>query len=250
MNRPSFQFYPADWRGNAKLRRCSDAARGVWIDLLCVLHDSDEYGVCRWPLEDLARAASAPLPLVMELVTKDVLKGSDDQPVKFEHTTRHSGQDGDTFTLVKSDSGPCWYSSRLVRDEWLRGRRGMGSRFDSENQPNRLPKPSPTRRTGGRQGDGPSSSSSSSIKTLGAKAPRIIDESFLESLKKEPAYSGINIEVELGKMKTWCFANRKSPSPRRFVNWLNRAEPSVSPFPNSNGSAKDEFRNRDIMDSV
>jgi hypothetical protein len=51
MNRPSLQFYPADWMANRNLRRCSLAARGAWMDVLCVLHDSeDEYGLVRRPL--------------------------------------------------------------------------------------------------------------------------------------------------------------------------------------------------------
>lgn len=45
MTRPSFQFYPGDWRKNANLNRCSHAARGVWVDVLCVLHDSDEWAI-------------------------------------------------------------------------------------------------------------------------------------------------------------------------------------------------------------
>jgi hypothetical protein len=56
LKRPSFQFYPADWKNNSKLRRCSEAARGAWVDILCLLNDCDEYGVCRWPLAELARA--------------------------------------------------------------------------------------------------------------------------------------------------------------------------------------------------
>lgn len=77
MKRPSFQFYPADWRNNAKLRRCSEAARGAWMDILCILHDSDEYGVLRWPLADVARSAGVSTRLAQELAAKDVLKGSD-----------------------------------------------------------------------------------------------------------------------------------------------------------------------------
>ena len=64
MKRPSFQFYVADWRLDQKLRRCSPAARGVWIDILCLLHDSDEqYGVLRWPLL-ITLAILAPLSLI------------------------------------------------------------------------------------------------------------------------------------------------------------------------------------------
>jgi hypothetical protein len=38
-------LYVSDWRGNAKLARCSMAAHGVWINLLCIMADADECGV-------------------------------------------------------------------------------------------------------------------------------------------------------------------------------------------------------------
>jgi hypothetical protein len=178
MRRPSFQFYPADWRSNAKLRRCSAAARGAWMDILCVLHGSDEYGVVRWPLAELARSAGVSLKLARELAAKGVLKGADSSAEPYLHTPTHAGRKGDPVVLVQIDGGPVWYCSRLVRDEWTRHRRGAGTRFDSENQPSREPTGSPTRREGERQGDGACSSSSSSSSlpvgdgnSTGARAP-------------------------------------------------------------------------------
>ncbi len=44
MKRPAFQFYPADWRKDVELRSCTVAARGFWIDLLCIAHECDPYG--------------------------------------------------------------------------------------------------------------------------------------------------------------------------------------------------------------
>lgn len=44
VKRPSFQFYPADWRKDVALRMCSPAARGLWIDMLCIMHDAEPYG--------------------------------------------------------------------------------------------------------------------------------------------------------------------------------------------------------------
>lgn len=137
--RPAFQFYPADWRNNAKLRRCSLEARGAWVDVMCLLHDSDEYGVLRWPLADIAQAAGVPVKLLRELASKSVLKGADENADPFVFTPRHGGKDGDPVTLVTAMGGPCWYCSRFVRDEYVRQRRGVGSRFDSENNPNRKP---------------------------------------------------------------------------------------------------------------
>jgi hypothetical protein len=159
VKRPAFQFYPADWRNNAKLRRCSEAARGVWMDILCVLHDSDEYGVCRWPLADLARAAGASLKLVRELAAKDVLKGADADAKPYVYTPRHAGKAGQPVVLVEPQGAPCWYCSRFVRDEWVRLRRGSATQFTDTNQP---PKAKPKPPIGERQGDGPTSTSTTS----------------------------------------------------------------------------------------
>lgn len=175
MKRPAFQFYTADWRNNAKLRRCSPAARGVWMDVLCVLHDSDEYGVCRWPLADIANAANASIKLVKELVGKDVLKGSDQGATPYIYTPRHAGKDGEPVVLVDPGTGPCWYSSRFVRDEWVRQRRGSTTQFTPDNQP---PKATPKVGIGERQGDGPTASSTTALNTTvpngtGGKPPLI-----------------------------------------------------------------------------
>lgn len=168
MKRPSFQFYPADWKTNANLRRCSEAARGVWMDILCVLHDSDEYGVARWPLAELARVAGVALKLARELADKSVLKGADKGPVNFVHTPRHAGRDGDPVTLIDA-VGPCWFSSRMVKDEWRRSVSGGQTRFSANNQTveggtaDRPPRRSPSQRHGDDLGDGASTSSSSSL---------------------------------------------------------------------------------------
>ena len=37
-------FYPADWRKDPELRVCSIAARGLWIDMIALMHEGDPYG--------------------------------------------------------------------------------------------------------------------------------------------------------------------------------------------------------------
>ena len=44
MKRPAFQFYPSDWRKDPALSACSMAARGLWIELMCIAHEADNYG--------------------------------------------------------------------------------------------------------------------------------------------------------------------------------------------------------------
>lgn len=163
MKRPSFQFYPADWRANANLRRCSDAARGAWMDILCVLHDSDEYGAVRWPLAELARVAGVAFKLAKELADKLVLKGADSGAVTYDHRPRHAGKEGDPIRLVDG-VGPIWFSSRMVTDEWRRSVSGGKTRF-APTLPDTKPPTMP--RLGDDLGDGatsPSTSSSTSKK--------------------------------------------------------------------------------------
>jgi len=38
------KFYPADWRSDPKLRLCSLAARGLWMEMLALMHEAEPYG--------------------------------------------------------------------------------------------------------------------------------------------------------------------------------------------------------------
>lgn len=61
-------------------------------------------------------------------------------------------------------------------------------------------------------------------KTVGRAAGAAPAPLSLDGFKANPAYQGIDIEREHAKAVTWCQANRKTLTPRRFVNWLNRIE--------------------------
>lgn len=61
---------------------------------------------------------------------------------------------------------------------------------------------------------------------------RLPDTEFLETLRVDPTYSGIDIDKELGKCRAWLTA--KTPgaivSQQRFINWLNRVERPMGGF--------------------
>lgn len=44
VKRPWLKFYPSDWHSDRRLRMCSMAARGLWIDLIGYLHEGEPYG--------------------------------------------------------------------------------------------------------------------------------------------------------------------------------------------------------------
>lgn len=142
-------FFFRDHVSDLALRRCSLAAQGAWMHVLALMHTSEEYGVLRWPLAEIATTAGVPLKHVRELASKMVLKGSDSFSEQFRHVPTHAGQDGEPVLLVQGNGTSCWFCARMVRDNWRKGQRGRGSRFTPDNQPKRTPTRSPTRRTGG-----------------------------------------------------------------------------------------------------
>ena len=53
------------------------------------------------------------------------------------------------------------------------------------------------------------------------------DSDWVTSLKSNSAYQGIDVDRELGRMLSWCDVTKKTPSRRRFVNWLNRVDKPI-----------------------
>jgi hypothetical protein len=41
---PWFKFYPSDWQADTNLGTCSLGARGLWMELLSIMHKSERYG--------------------------------------------------------------------------------------------------------------------------------------------------------------------------------------------------------------
>ena len=99
---PSFQFYPGDWMKDPNLRRCSPAARGVWIDMLCLMFECDERGVLAsggepWTREEIACAVGGAQDVALSCIDELVRKG-----------------------VARCREDGALYSARLVRDEQQR----------------------------------------------------------------------------------------------------------------------------------
>ena len=76
MKRPSFQFYPADWRKDPALSTCSLAARGLWIEMMCLAHEGERYGVLSinnghpMSVQQIARAVGESPTVIARLVAE------------------------------------------------------------------------------------------------------------------------------------------------------------------------------------
>lgn len=63
---PAFQFYPADWRADIGIQSLSFHDRGVWFEILCLMHQSEERGrlvLNGRPMSDEALSRALGLPV-------------------------------------------------------------------------------------------------------------------------------------------------------------------------------------------
>lgn len=72
---PWMKFYPRDWRGDHALRMVSMAARGLWMECICLMHEAKPYGhlvLNGQPVSDdmLSRWAGIPLDQIETLMSE------------------------------------------------------------------------------------------------------------------------------------------------------------------------------------
>ena len=64
---PWMKFYPTDWQADGELGACSLTARGLWIELISLMHRSEKYGF-------LLISGRLPTPRALSLLTRCDLK--------------------------------------------------------------------------------------------------------------------------------------------------------------------------------
>ena len=52
---PYIQFYTGDWIKDPNLSMCLPSTRGIWIDMLCAMHENGRTGQVKGTTEQLAR---------------------------------------------------------------------------------------------------------------------------------------------------------------------------------------------------
>lgn len=109
MKAPWFRFFPGDWLRGADLRLASVAARGVWIDLICHMHEANPRGyllVAGKPpnVQQIAKMLSSTVseiaPLIDELEALGVMS-RDEKGAIFNRRMAREGEISD----IRSDAG-------------------------------------------------------------------------------------------------------------------------------------------------
>jgi hypothetical protein len=247
---PSFPFYPGDWQNDLNLQSCSMAAQGLLINLMCLMHQSDEYGVL---------LISGRVP-----DQKQVAKLTRLSPKKF--TFWFSELVRNEVLKIRSDGAIV--CQRMVKDHALRQTRARcGARGGNPVLVNQKDKLEPKQKS-------PSSSSSSSsgkskeedsLRSSSCPEVRQADSgqepscaldlippgsiavipepacfiplvdgsehpvSFAQAEEWGQAYPAVDVLQELRKARAWCDANPKNRKTakgvKRFLNqWLSKAQ--------------------------
>jgi hypothetical protein len=216
--RPAFQFYPGDWLRDTGLRSCSAAARGLWMDILCFMHEGSPYGYLKVNHKvilapNLARMCGLTLQETQGCLAELAEAG-----------------------VFETDEEGVIFSRRMIRDEELRNKRAACGHLGGNPTLKDNPKVGVCLSTEVKQKPTPSSSSSSSTSNtssneeVGAdrKKSYLLDEEFWAEMRRH--YPDIDVDAESRKMDAWLLARPGRKKTRQFViNWLNKVEPALAP---------------------
>ena len=216
--RPAFQFYAGDWLRDTGLRSCSAAARGLWMDILCFMHEGSPYGYLKVNHKVIL---SPNLARMCGLTLQET-----------EGCLAELGEAG----VYEVDAEGVIFSRRMIRDEELRNKRAAcghlgGNPTLKDNQKVGFclssevkQKPTPS------SSSSSSSSNTSSNEEVGAdrKKTYLLDEEFWAEMRRH--YPNVDVDAESRKMDAWLLARPGRKKTRQFViNWLNKVEPALAP---------------------
>jgi hypothetical protein len=234
VKRPSFQFYPADWLQDTALRACSLAARGLWADMMCFMHQGTPYGHLTLPT-----SKDAPKDMVRPILPPVLARMVGCDREECEALLRELEEAG---VFSRTFEGVI-FSRRMVRDEEVRGVRAAGG-YESLNNPN-VPRPKTDGWTSLRGsldmslGGSPSSSSSSSsspasssepsgspharkIRSQGLVSPSPVGINLANLLRAGILANNPNAKITAAQMTTWAL------EADRMISLDNRSESQIA----------------------
>lgn len=186
---PWFKFYPTDWRSDSGLRMCSRAARGLWIDMLTIMHEATPRGELR----------VAGVALDVATLSRCLGEPADDVAADLAELERAG-----VFSRRKNG---VIFSRRMVRDEEKRrklrenGKKGgnptLGKQTIKRGLDNQQDKPTDTR----------SQKPESNTRESASQAPALKAENFDEAWRSWPAGQGRQCG-EPNALRSWLSAMR------------------------------------------
>lgn len=207
---PFFQFYPSDYKRDTCA--LSLAAKGGWIDILCMLHGAQNRGTMTLPDVGWARVMGATVDQAAAVID--------------ELAAMHVAE------VIRGSNGEVTISSRrMLRDAITREqtrlrvmRHRSNATCNADGNDKVTDKKSEVRSQKLEHTDVSQNENAQPSAKRAAKAAPASDGEWLAGLAVDPAYVGIDVAREHAKAVRWCAEHRQKMSRRRFINWLNRCD--------------------------
>ena len=233
MKRPSFQFYPSDWLRDTALRTCSVGARGLWMDMICYMHEGSPYGYLK-----VNNKVILPLNLArMVGLTLDETEG-------YLSELKDAG-------VYEVDEDGSIFSKRMIRDENLRNKRAEGGKLGGNPKLKDMGKvilaDNLKVNHEDKQNTTPSSSSSSSSSIdihTGTKSPSVpfekIANLFNETLPELPSIKLLTDTRKKAIKARWLFVQKEEKyDDEQTLDWFKRYFEWIKQSKFLTGSSKD-----------
>jgi hypothetical protein len=221
LKRPAFQFYPGDWLRATELRACSVGARGLWIDMICLMHEGSPYGHLKVGgkvihAANLARMVGATL----------------------SEAEGWLGELEEAGVFSRDDAG-CIFSRRMVRDEEVRAARAAGGilggnpalKKDQVKDTKKVNHPANLGPTPASAVASSSAVASANQEDKASRAGRVTLQSYIDSLKTkgerfmpddDPLWEhakAIDLPGEWLEMAFMVFRDRHRAGGKRYIDW-------------------------------
>jgi hypothetical protein len=192
-----------------------DVTRIVWITMLAAM---DEDGFCPFSCdENLARRANVPTEKLVHALK--VLESPDQRSPNDEFDGRRIERVPNGWMVLKAP----YYRTMLSREIQRERTRLRVAQHRTKNK-------NVTDEALWNVTDVTVTNVTHSEADAEAKEKEVVQEKenssskWIEELKTDPAYKGIDVEREHAKCVRWSKEHKVQPTRRRFINWLNRSD--------------------------
>lgn len=232
---PWMKFYPSDWMRDT---RClSLPARGVWIDLICILWGSQTRGSKTLDMEgwagEVGRPADETEKIFFELEKKQILKMKRESNGDVTLTCRRQvreeiSRESTRLRVEKHRNASCNASCNGNTLDCNGNVRGRSQKSDVRSQKLETKNKDKEDSQNGLQFDSAATTEKSAINPVHG-APYIASEKFWAKLKANPAYQHLDLDHESARMDAWLLVHPGRQKTLRFaVNWLNKLPPPLT----------------------
>jgi hypothetical protein len=214
-------FYTGDWMKDPNLSKCSAATRGIWMDLLCAMHENGRTGIITGTVAELAQMCRC-----------------SEQEMRYTIVTLRKNEVAEIRKCNAKKQNVTVVNRRMNREHKarvaakLRVQRHRSKSLGNANVTSSSSCSSSDKRIVSKDLSKSRESSSVATGTLSED----FSQEYLDDLQDRKTFAHLDVRWVLEKFLDWCKDHGIKPTRSKFLGWLNRE------IPNRKESADDDDR--------